>query len=209
MFVSVIEFNSKKEKEKISVPENISVYKDASTKSISKVHFVSKKISFVKTANTKGVSDVSGTTKKPFKQKGTGNARSGSLRSPQYRGGGIIFGPKPVTATYKINKKEKIHAKKVLLVKLIDADCITVVDHLPIPQYNTKGAIEVVNSLNIKGNIAIIHNNELAYESLKSLSNLVNVGAYSAESFHLYEIVKYDSIVFTKSAFEKFISSVS
>lgn len=209
MSISVISFATNKQVSSIEAPSFIEQYKDADTKSISRVNYISKKISFIKTASTKGISDVSGTTKKPFKQKGTGNARSGSLRSPQYRGGGIIFGPKPVTATYKINKKEKIHAKKVLLVKLIDADCITVVDHLPIPQYNTKGAIEVVNSLNIKGNIAIIHNNELAYESLKSLSNLVNVGAYSAESFHLYEIVKYDSIVFTKSAFEKFISSVS
>jgi large subunit ribosomal protein L4 len=209
MFISVIDFNSKKEKERISVPENIAIYKDASTKSISKVHFVSKKISFVKTANTKGMSDVSGTTKKPFKQKGTGNARSGSLRAPQYRGGGVVFGPKPITATYKINKKEKIHAKKVLIAKLIDSNCITVVDSLPIPHYNTKGAIAAVNSLNIQGKFAIIHNNELAYESLKSLSNLIHVGAYSVENFHLYEIVKYDNIVFTKSAFEQFISSVS
>lgn len=209
MFISVIDFNTKKEKEKISLPESIAVCKNASTKSISKVHFISKKISFVKTANTKGISEISGTTKKPFKQKGTGNARSGSLRSPQYRGGAVIFGPKPITATYKINKKEKIHAKKVLLAKLIDAGCITVVDDFTVPAFNTKGALQSVRHLDLTGTIAIIHNNEITYESLKSLSNIKDVGAYSLGSFHIYEIVKYNNLVFTKSAFEKFVSALS
>lgn len=209
MFVSVIDCKTKKEKEKISLPESVAACKDASTKSISKVHFVSKKLSFIKTANTKGISDVSGTTKKPFKQKGTGNARSGSLRSPQYRGGAVIFGPKPVTATYKINKKEKIHAKRVLLAKLIAAGCVTVVDELVIPAFNTKGALQVVQNLDLTGTIAVVHSNEIVYESLKSLSNIKNLGTYSIESFHIYEIVKYDNLVFTKSAFEKFVSVLS
>jgi ribosomal protein L4 len=96
-----------------------------------------------------------------------------------------------------------------LIAKLIDAGCVTVVDELPIPQYSTRGAISAIKSLNLSGNIAIIHNNEITYESLKSLSNIVNVGAYSITSFHLYEIVKYDRLLFTKSAFEQLISSLS
>ena len=204
MSISVISFATNKQVSSIEAPSFIEQYKDADTKSISRVNYISKKISFIKTASTKGISDVSGTTKKPFKQKGTGNARQGSLRSPQYRGGGIIFGPKPVTATYKINKKEKIHAKKVLISKLFNAGCITVVDEIKIPSFKTKEAIKAISNLQLKGSIAIIHNNEIAYEGLKSLSNIPYVGAYSSEAFHLYEIVKYDNLVFTKTAFEKF-----
>ena len=151
---------------------------------------------------TKGL--VSGGGKKPFKQKGTGNARQGSLRSPQYRGGGIIFGPKPITATYKINKKEKVHARKVLISKLFAAGCITIVDEIKLPSFRTQDAIKAVKNLELKGSIAMIHNNEISYEGLKSVSNIPYVGAYSSDSFHIHEIVKYDNIVFTRSAFEKF-----
>jgi len=204
MSISIISFETNKEVSSIEAPSFIEQYKDADTKSVSRVHYISKKISFIKTASTKGISDVSGTTKKPFKQKGTGNARQGSLRSPQYRGGGIIFGPKPITATYKINKKEKIHAKKVLISKLFAAGCITIVDEINLPSFKTKDAIKAIQNLQLTGSIAIIHNNEISYEGLKSVSNIPNVGAYSSDSFHIYEVVKYDSIVFTKSAFEKF-----
>ena len=144
-------------------------------------------------------------TKKPFKQKGTGNARQGSLRSPQMRGGGIIFGPKPITANYKINKKERIHVKKLLIAKFITSGNITVVSNLEIPAFKTQEAKKVINALALNGRIAIIHNDEISYESLKSLSNLKDVGAYSNSSFHLHEIIKYDNLVFTESSFKKFI----
>lgn len=97
---------------------------------VSNYLYRTKKISFVKTASSKGISDISGTTKKPFKQKGTGNARQGSLRSPQFRGGAVIFGPIPVTATYKINKKEVRLAKKIVLSQLIENSLIKVVSDL-------------------------------------------------------------------------------
>jgi len=204
MSISVISFETKKEVASIESPAFIEKYKDADTQSISRINYISKKISFIKKASTKGISDVSGTTKKPFKQKGTGNARQGSLRSPQYRGGGIIFGPKPITATYKINKKEKVHARKVLISKLFAAGCITIVDEIKLPSFRTQDAIKAVKNLELKGSIAMIHNNEISYEGLKSVSNIPYVGAYSSDSFHIHEIVKYDNIVFTRSAFEKF-----
>ncbi len=205
MSISVINPNTKLEVSKIPLPSFVEKYKDASTQSIAKVFFTSKKISFTKTANTKGISDVSGTTKKPFKQKGTGNARQGSLRSPQFRGGGIIFGPKPVTAVYKINKKEKNHAKMVLIAKLISQNAITIFSEINVAPYKTKEAKKFVDGLQIDGRVAIIHNDEISYESLKSFSNIPLVGVYSVSSFHLYEIVKYDHIVFTEKAFNKFI----
>lgn len=205
MSISVIDVKTKAKAGSIPLPEFVEKYKDHSTQSVARAHFIFKKISFVKTASTKGVSDVAGTTKKPFKQKGTGNARQGSLRSPQFRGGGIIFGPKPVTAEYKINKKERLHVKKVLLSKLINAGNITVVKNLEIPAFKTQEAKKVINSLSLKGRIAIIHQDEIAYESLKSLSNLKDIGVYTNSSFHLHEIVKYDNIVFTENSFNKFI----
>lgn len=205
MSISVINSVTKAEISKIPLPSFVEKYKNANTHSIAKVFFTSKKISFVKTANTKGISDVSGTTRKPFKQKGTGNARQGSLRSPQFRGGGIIFGPKPITATYKINKKEKNHAKMVLIAKLIASNAITVINEVSVPAYKTKDAKKFVENLQINGKIAIIHNDEIAYESLKSFSNLPFIGIYSVASFHLYEIVKYDHVVFTEKGFNKFI----
>lgn len=205
MSISVIDAKTKSTVGSIPLPEFVEKYKDHSTQSVARAHFIFKKISFVKTASTKGISDVAGTTKKPFKQKGTGNARQGSLRSPQFRGGGIIFGPKPITAQYKINKKERIHVRKVLLSKLINAGNITVVNNLEIPAFKTQEAKKTIDALSLKGRIAIIHDDQIAYESLKSLSNLKNVGVYTNTSFHLHEIVKYDNIIFTESSFKKFI----
>jgi large subunit ribosomal protein L4 len=205
MSISVIDSKTKSAVGTIPLPDFVNTYKEYSTQSIARAHFIFKKISFVKTASTKGISDVSGTTKKPFKQKGTGNARQGSLRSPQMRGGGIIFGPKPITANYKINKKERIHVKKLLIAKLITSGNITVVSNLEIPAFKTQEAKKVINALALNGRIAIIHNDEISYESLKSLSNLKDVGAYSNSSFHLHEIIKYDNLVFTESSFKKFI----
>ena len=209
MSISVLNFKTKNTIETLPFPDFVDKYKDTSTHAISRVHYVSKKISFIKTASTKGISDVSGTTRKPYKQKGTGNARQGSLRSPQYRGGGIIFGPKPVTAGYKINKKERLHARKVLISKLLLSGCITIVDEISVSSFKTKDAKASVDNLGLQGYVAIIHDNEIAYESLKSFSNLKNIGVYSCDFFHIHEIVKYDNLVFTKKSFQKLTQVLS
>lgn len=205
MSIPVIDFSTQQEVSNLPIPAFYEDYKSRnhSDYALSRVYFISKKISFVKTASTKGISDVSGTTKKPYKQKGTGNARQGSLRSPQYRGGGIIFGPQPITAHYKINKKEKIYAKKILFSKLIHGNNITVVNNITVPQFNTKEAHSSIVKFNIHGYVALIHNNELSYESSKSFSNIKNVGIYNLNSFGIYEIVKYDHIIITQDAFKK------
>ncbi len=203
MSISVIDSNTKSDLRTIPLPSFVEKYQDANTASLAKVHYVLKKISFIKTSSSKGISDVSGTTRKPFKQKGTGNARSGSLRSPQYRGGGIIFGPQPVNASYKINKKEKIHAKKVLISKLIKSEKVIIINEIQVSPFNTKDAQKFIANLDLKGRVAIIHDNEVEYGSLKSFSNLHNVGVYSNESFYIYEIIKYDTVVFTEKSFKK------
>lgn len=208
MPISVLNSQTHSEIKTINIPEPLQSYAEKNPSSISKVNFVNKKISFTKTSNTKGISDVSGTTRKPFKQKGTGNARQGSLRSPQYKGGGIIFGPKPITANYKINKKEKIHAKKVLLSKIISSNCITTVNSIPNLPYKTKEAKSFIESFKINGKVSIIHNDEIAYETLKSFSNIPNIGIYPLSSFHFHEIIKYDHIIFTEEAINKFFETL-
>lgn len=116
----------------VSLPEGVNKFAENPEylDFISNYLYRTKKISFIKTAKTKTISEISGTTKKPFKQKGTGNARQGSLRSPQFRGGANIFGPVPITANYKINKKEVLLAKRILLSQLIEGSLIRVVDSL-------------------------------------------------------------------------------
>ena len=116
----------------VELPENINKFAENPEylDFMSNYLYRTKKVSFVKTAKTKTIGEIKGTTKKPFKQKGTGNARQGSLRSPQFRGGANIFGPVPITANYKINKKEAQLAKRILLSQLIEGSLLKVVESL-------------------------------------------------------------------------------
>jgi large subunit ribosomal protein L4 len=169
----------------------------------------SKKVSFVKTAKTKTISEIKGTTKKPYKQKGTGNARQGSLRSPQFRGGANIFGPVPITANYKINKKERQLAKKILLAQLIENSLIKVVDS--ISGFNkTKDFIACKN-------IITPHSEKVIFVSTGGVKNTDsyqagrNVKGLSFDlglHFNVYKVSNHEAVVITKQAIKELFSGL-
>jgi large subunit ribosomal protein L4 len=169
----------------------------------------SKKVSFIKTAKTKTISEIKGTTKKPYKQKGTGNARQGSLRSPQFRGGANIFGPVPVTANYKINKKERQLAKKILLAQLIENSLIKVVD--------TISGFNKTKDFVVSKNVVAPNSEKVIFISTGGVKNADcyqagrNVKGLSFDlglHFNVYKVSNHETVVITKQAITELFSSL-
>ena len=169
----------------------------------------SKKVSFVKTAKTKTISEIKGTTKKPYKQKGTGNARQGSLRSPQFRGGANIFGPVPVTANYKINKKERQLAKKILLAQLIENSLIKVVDSIN-GFSKTKDFVSCKNIITPNSEKVIFVStggvkNADSYQAGRNVKGLsFDLGLH----FNVYKVSSQEAVVITKQAITELFSGL-
>lgn len=146
------------------------------------------------TADTKDRSEVSGGGRKPYRQKGTGNARQGSIRSPQYRGGGIVFGPTPRNYTFKMNRKERRLAIKTALTEKLASKALVVVDTLEIKSNKTKDAIAMMETLKLTGKVLFIssHDAENLYLATR---NLGNVAVIMADEINVYDIVNADVIV--------------
>jgi large subunit ribosomal protein L4 len=176
---------------------------------ISNYLYRTKKISFVKTAKTKTIGEIKGTTKKPFKQKGTGNARQGSLRSPQFRGGANIFGPVPITANYKINKKERHLAKKILLSQLIENSLIKVVDGLD-GFSKTKDFLTVKEQIapNSEKVIFIAKGGAKNVDSYLAGRNVQGVSFDLGLHFNIYKVSNHEVVVITKEAITELFSSL-
>jgi large subunit ribosomal protein L4 len=179
---------------------------------VSSYLFKSKKISFNPTASTKGISDVSGTSKKPYKQKGTGSARQGSLRSPQFRGGGIIFGPLPIKKKVSINSSDKAVVKSILLSLLLSRSLSRIVDGISCLDGKAKSVRLMLSRLGIdirkprSKTILICSDNELTNSVLRSVSNFLNVSVSNASSFEVFKVVQSDEVVFTKLALDDLVS---
>ncbi|WP_291490417.1 50S ribosomal protein L4 [Desulfurella sp.] len=154
------------------------------------------------TASTKTRSEVSGGGKKPWKQKGTGRARAGSIRSPLFRKGGVIFGPKPKTDfELKINKKEKRKAFLEALVDHIEAKTLVLLNDLDFEQPKTKVAFELVKKLDADKSLFILDKNMTnAYLSLR---NLRSVEIRNVDTVNVYDIMRFPKVVTTKDIFEK------
>ena len=146
------------------------------------------------TASTKTRSEVSGGGRKPYRQKGTGNARQGSIRSPQYRGGGVVFGPTPRNYTFKMNRKERRLAIKTALTEKLASKALVVVDTLEIKSNKTKDAIAMMETLKLTGKVLFIssHDAENLYLATR---NLGNVAVIMADEINVYDIVNADVIV--------------
>ena len=143
------------------------------------------------TQSAKTRSEVSGGGKKPWRQKGTGHARQGSTRSPQWTGGGVVFAPKPRDYSFKMNKKEKAAAIKSVLTSKVNDNKFIVVDEFKMDDFKTKKMVEVLN--NLKVNKALVVLAEKDETVATTLSNSLSV----------YEMLKYDSLVITKDAVAK------
>lgn len=148
---------------------------------------------------TKGISQISGTTKKPFKQKGTGSARQGSLRSPQFRGGAVIFGPQPRSHAFDLPKKvRKLALKAALSAKAADGKLV-VLDAARIGTAKTK---ELANRFSKLGwNSALIVDGLAVDEGFaKAARNIVGIDVLPSQGANVYDILRRDTLVLTKDA---------
>ena len=154
------------------------------------------------TAKTKKRDEVRGGGRKPWRQKGTGRARQGSIRSPQWRGGGVVFGPTG-EQNYKIkqNKKEYRLALKSALSEKANSNNIILVDEIKYETAKTKTAVEMLNNLKTTNKtLLIVSENSVNYEALMSVANLQNVMVLFADEVNVYDVVNSDSIVMTVDA---------
>lgn len=151
------------------------------------------------TAKAKTRSEVSGGGRKPYRQKGTGNARQGSIRAAQYRHGGIVFGPVPRDYTFKTNKKEKVLAiKSALSHKLNDKELI-VIDKIELKDMKTKTIKTIIETLKLEGKVLFVTKDD-AENLYMATRNLGYADAIMVEDLSVLDIVNSDTIVFDESA---------
>jgi large subunit ribosomal protein L4 len=155
------------------------------------------------TAMTKTKAMVSGGGKKPFKQKGTGNARQGSTRSPLMPGGGTVFGPVPRDYTQKVNKKVMLNAIASILADKFQAGKLHIVEKFEATG-KTKDMFKALDSRKLLP--ALVITNELNEKVLHSVSNLEKAKYAPVDGFSVYEAVKFENLIIEKAAFEKLIS---
>jgi large subunit ribosomal protein L4 len=154
------------------------------------------------TACTKNVGEVAGTNKKPWRQKGTGRARAGSFRSPLWRGGGVVFGPKPRDFGKKVSKSTKqLALRKALSERLASGD-VVVVDDLKLDSPKTKAFVSVLNALQVEGTTLVVASGQDRNLALAS-RNVPQVELATSDSLNTYQVLRFDKLLFTRSAFEK------
>ena len=151
------------------------------------------------TASTKTRSEVSGGGRKPYKQKGTGNARQGSTRSPQWPGGGIVFGPKPRKYDKKQNRKERRLALKSALTYKARENGIVVVDNIELSSNKTKDFIKLLEDLKVTGKTLIVVK-ELTDNLILASRNLSNVKVIESHEINTYDVLNYNNVVITEEA---------
>src|SRR5690606_223734 len=151
------------------------------------------------TNKTKTKAEVSGGGKKPWRQKGTGRARQGSIRAPQWRGGGIVFGPIPRSYAVKVNQKVKQLALKSALSYHVLSNQLLVLDSLTLEQPKTKLFLDVVTNLKLEGKTLVLDVN-LNDNALFAAANLPTTDLKEASQASVYEILKYKNVVLTQEA---------
>jgi len=154
------------------------------------------------TQSTKTRTEVSGGGVKPWKQKGTGRARQGSIRAPQWIKGGIALGPKPRTYTIKLTKKVKRLALKSALSSKVNDNNIVVVDEINFSEIKTKNMVNVLNNLKLETN-ALIVLGEKNENVVRSAKNIPNVKTAYVNTINVYDILKYNKFIMTKEAAAK------
>ncbi|MBE0576353.1 MAG: 50S ribosomal protein L4 [Desulfuromonadales bacterium] len=153
------------------------------------------------TAKAKGRSEVRGGGKKPYKQKGTGNARQGTPTAPNHVGGGVVFGPTPRDYTFKLNRKVKQSALRSALSARFKDECMTVVNVLDLEQISTKGFAEVLDRFELKKALIVVDGENTNLEL--SARNLPFVKVLRAEGVNVYDILKYPNLVMTEAAVDQ------
>ena len=154
------------------------------------------------TACTKTMGEVAGTGKKPWRQKGTGRARAGSFASPLWRGGGVVFGPKPRDFGKKISKATKQLALRKALSERLKSGDVVVVDDLKLNSPRTREFVTLLNALNVEGSALVISPGQDRNLTLAS-RNLPRVELATSDSLNTYDVLRPDKLVFTRGAFEQ------
>ena len=154
------------------------------------------------TACTKTVGDVAGTNKKPWKQKGTGRARAGSFRSPLWRGGGVVFGPKPRDFSKKVNGSTKRLALRKALSERLKSGDVLVVDELKLASARTKDFVGVLQALELEGT-ALIVAQAVDQNLIRASRNVPYVEVTTSDMLNTYQVLRSDKLLFTRGAFEK------
>ena len=153
------------------------------------------------TAKAKGRSEVRGGGKKPYKQKGTGNARQGTPTAPNHVGGGVVFGPTPRDYSFKLNRKVKQSALRSALSARYKEECMTVFNSLELEQISTKGFAEVLDRFELKKALIVVDSENTNLEL--SARNLPFVKVLRAEGVNVYDILKYPNLVMTEAAVDQ------
>ncbi|MBO8158040.1 50S ribosomal protein L4 [Thermosyntropha sp.] len=154
----------------------------------------------VGTASTKNRGEVSGSGKKPWRQKGTGRARVGSIRNPIWRGGGVVFGPKPRDYSYRLPKKVRRLAMRSALSSKVKDNNIIVVDSLIFDEPKTKKMVEVLKALNAKKKTLLVTLESADGNVVKSARNIPGVKPLKADFINVYDLLKYETLLITKDA---------
>ncbi|MCD7736131.1 MAG: 50S ribosomal protein L4 [Lachnospiraceae bacterium] len=152
------------------------------------------------TQKAKTRSEVSGGGRKPWRQKGTGHARQGSTRAPQWKGGGVVFAPVPRDYTFKMNKKEKRLALKSALTSRVQENKLIVLDELKLAQIKTKDMKAVLDAFKVDRALIVLGDNDR--NVVLSARNLPDVKTALTNTINVYDILKYNTVVTTKAAVE-------
>ena len=149
------------------------------------------------TQKAKTRSEVRGGGRKPWRQKGTGHARQGSTRSPQWTGGGVVFAPTPRDYSFKLNKKEKRAALKSALTSRVVENKFVVVDELKLDEIKTKKFVEVLKNLNVEKALVVL--NDMDEKVIASAANIPTVKTTQTNELNVFDVLKYDTVVVTKA----------
>lgn len=153
------------------------------------------------TQSAKTRAEVRGGGRKPYSQKGTGRARQGSIRSPQFTGGGVVFAPKPRDYSFKLNRKMKRVALKSALTSLAQKEQINVVEEFSLSQIKTKVVASFLNTVGFQK--AILVTDGVEKNLVLSANNIPGIKVTTVDSLNVYELLKYQNCLFTKAAVEK------
>jgi large subunit ribosomal protein L4 len=154
------------------------------------------------THSTKNRAGVSGGGIKPYKQKGTGRARQGTIRAPQYAGGGVVFGPVPRRYDHKLPKKVRRAALASALTQRAQESAVKVVDQLAIESYSTKKMREILKSLGLEGRSTLVVIEQPNPTVEASARNLPNVSVIRSEGVNVYDVLRHQSLLITRTALD-------
>ena len=153
------------------------------------------------TQKAKTRSEVSGGGRKPFRQKGTGRARQGSIRAPQWKGGGVVFAPKPRDYSFKLNKKVKKLALQSALTSKVAENKIIVLENLDLAEVKTKEMAKVLGNINAGKALIVMEGSNK--NAILSARNIPEVKTASVNTINTYDVLKYNTLVVTKEAVAK------